>query len=391
MVRTGLENFIDNIDKYKKRNIALIANHTSITNNFEYSWNIFKKHGLKLKRIFSPEHGLFGIEQDQVPVKIQPLLNTEIVSLYGDSYSTLIPHKSCLEGIDLVIFDIQDVGARYYTYVNTMAMFFQIISGMDIEFLVLDRPNPLGGNSVEGPLLKKGYESFVGVMPVCVRHGLTAGEFAKMVVHEFKVDVNLSIEEMDGWHRDMLFNHTGLKWVPPSPNMPTVNTVNVYPGICLFEGLNISEGRGTTTPFEVLGAPFIEPEEFTMYLNLLEVGGVIFRPLYFKPTFHKYSDEIIGGIHIHVTDTEAFKPFFTGIVITKAIYDLYDSLEFLEDVYEFNTTHPIFDLLTGSSKVREMIIEGRDIENICELWHDDEKNYLEEKEKYHIYKVKNET
>ncbi len=252
MVATGLEILLRKSDRFQNRNIGLIVNQSSVTPDLKYSWNILKERGMQIKMIFSPEHGLFATEQDQIAVNYQPELGCEMVSLYGDSIESLLPDKALLDNLDLILFDIQDVGSRYYTYINTLALFMEAVSGMELEIVVLDRPNPLGGTIVEGPMLDPAFRSFVGIFPVPVRHGMTAGELALFYRDFKKLDINLSVIAMEGWQRSMLFPETGLPWIPPSPNMPTFDTAEVYPGMCLFEGVNISEGRGTTTPFQLI-------------------------------------------------------------------------------------------------------------------------------------------
>ena len=385
IVKTGLDTFIKKIDSYKNRNAALIANQTSVAGDLRYSWDVLIENGIKLEKIFSPEHGIFSTEQDQVPVISEPEHKFKIVSLYGDSYESLLPEKEQLENIDLVIFDIQDVGSRYYTYLNTMILFMKEISNGDIKFVVLDRPNPLGGIEIEGPVLQQGYESFVGLIPVTIRHGLTAGEIALMAADYFSLTVDLEIINMDGWEREMLFQDTGLPWIPPSPNMPDVKTAYLYPGGCLFEGTNISEGRGTTIPFENIGSPFIDPYKLADHMNSLNLDGVYFRPVYFKTEFNKYAGDISCGLFIHITDERIFKSFLTGIAIIEFLSNEYKEFEFLEGVYEFNNDYPAFDLLTGSSNIREMIISGRKFNDISNFWIEDEMKFKKEKEKYHLY------
>jgi uncharacterized protein YbbC (DUF1343 family) len=385
VVITGLEKFISDSSPYKKRRIALIANQSSLSSNFKYTWDLFRKNNLNLVRIFSPEHGLFGSEQDQVPVKILPETDIEVVSLYGNSPESLMPQDEFLKDIDLLIYDIQDVGARYYTYLNTMIFCMKKVSRLDIEFMVFDRPNPLGGETVEGPILDMEYKSFVGMLPITVRHGLTSAEIALFAKDYYKFDLKLSVIKMEHWHRNLSFKDTGLSWVGPSPNMPLLETVNLYPGICLFEGLNISEGRGTTTPFEVIGADFIDPYELADYLNNLNLEGIIFRPIFFRPVFHKYNNKNIGGVYMHLRNNRNFKSFYYGIVIVKAILDLYNKLEFLTDVYEFTSKYPIFDLLAGNSVIRECLLSGESSESIQNRWHKDEIKFLEIKKNYHLY------
>ena len=386
MIATGLDILLRNCERFQNRNIALIVNQSSVTAHLKYSWNMLKERGLHVKMIFSPEHGLFATEQDQIAVNYQPELGCEVASLYGDSAESLLPDMTLLDNLDLILFDIQDVGTRYYTYVNTLALFMEAVSGRDIEIIVLDRPNPLGGTIVEGPLLDPAYRSFVGIFPVPVRHGLTAGELALLYLDVKKLDVNLSVIKMEGWRRSMLFPETGLPWIPPSPNMPTFATAEVYPGMCLFEGLNVSEGRGTTTPFQLSGAPFIKPDELAERCTTYGLEGVHFRPVWFKPTFHKFSGEVIGGIWLHVTDHSLFRSFATGVALTAAIHELYpEFLQFLNGVYEFNDTIPAFDLLAGNSGIRTNILNGSDAQNTLALWQHDEAEFSRIKLNYHLY------
>jgi len=389
MVINGLDILLRNTGILKNRRTGLIANQTSVSMELEYSWTLLRRSGTDLKRIFSPEHGLFAVEQDQIAVSRQPDTGCEMVSLYGENEQSLVPRREILEGLDLVLFDIQDVGSRYYTYLNTLALFMEAAGGLDIEIMVLDRPNPLGGVMIEGPLLDPAYHSFVGVMPVPVRHGLTAGEIAHFYRDYKKIDLNLSVITMQGWSRDMLFPETGLPWVPPSPNMPSFAVAEVYPGMCLFEGLNLSEGRGTTTPFLLSGAPFVDPFELASHLASMPLEGVIFRPTWFRPTFHKYSTEAVGGICLHVTDHARFRPFATAIAMTCALRDLYpDRLTFLEGVYEFNDTIPAFDLLAGSAALRSMILGGAPVETVIDSWQNDEASFAALKPDFHLYETR---
>ncbi len=386
MVHTGLDVLLENPEKFRGRKAALLANQTSVTRDLVYGWEALRASGIRLLRVFSPEHGVFSTEQDQIPVGEQNLAGIPVVSLYGNTPDSLVPDRALLEDIDLLFFDIQDVGSRYYTYVNTMAMVMDRVRGLDIEFAVLDRPNPLGGTSVEGPPLSPGFESFVGVHHVPVRHGLTAGELALMYKKEGDIDIPLTVIAMRNWSRPMCYNQTGLPWVPPSPNMPSLATALVYPGMCLLEGTNISEGRGTTTPFEMAGAPWMNAEELARNLNQMKISGAYFRPVSFRPTFNKYRDEICGGVFIHVTDRAVFNSFVTGIALIKSARDLYgDALEFTHDVYEFNTDHPAFDLLAGGGDIRRAIIDGRNLGEIHEMWRGYEEEFLEYRKEFLLY------
>jgi uncharacterized protein YbbC (DUF1343 family) len=386
MVINGLDILLQNPGVLNQKRVGLIANQTSVSMQLEYSWTLLRRAGIELTRIFSPEHGLFAVEQDQIAVGRQPETGCEIVSLYGDSEQSLAPARELLDGLDLVLFDIQDVGSRYYTYVNTLALFMEAASGLDIEIMVLDRPNPLGGSLIEGPLLDPAFHSFVGVMPVPVRHGLTAGEISHFYRDYKKLDLNISVIAMQGWAREMLFPETGLPWVPPSPNMPSFEAAEVYPGMCLFEGLNVSEGRGTTTPFLLSGAPFVDPEQLAERLASMPLEGVVFRPTWFRPTFHKYGNTVAGGIYLHVTDHACFRPFATGIAMICALRELWpEQLEFLDGVYEFRDDIPAFDLLAGSSAIRSMILGGIPTESVIASWEKDEAAFASIKPNFHLY------
>ncbi|NTU52155.1 MAG: DUF1343 domain-containing protein [Chlorobiaceae bacterium] len=386
MVINGLDLLLRNTGLLNHRRTGLIANQTSVSGELDYSWRGLVREGISLTRIFSPEHGLFATEQDQIAVTRQPETGCEIVSLYGENEQSLLPDRSLLEGLEVVLFDIQDIGSRYYTYLNTLALFMEAAEGLDIEIMVLDRPNPLGGTIIEGPLLDPAFHSFVGVMPVPVRHGLTAGEIAHFYRSYRKLDINLSVIAMQGWSRSMLFPETGLPWVPPSPNMPSFQVAEVYPGMCLFEGLNLSEGRGTTTPFLLSGAPFVDPFELASRLSSLPLEGVTFRPTWFRPTFHKYHDEVIGGIYLHVTDHKRFRAFATGVAMTCTLRELWPtSLTFLEGVYEFRNDLPAFDLLAGSSTIRSMILNGCPAETVIDSWSNEETAFASIKSDFHLY------
>ncbi len=386
MIATGLDILLKKSEHFQNRKIGLIVNQTSVTPEMKYSWNALQERGIQVKMIFSPEHGLFATEQDQIAVNYQPELGCEMVSLYGDSAESLLPDKALLDNIDLIVFDIQDVGSRYYTYINTLALFMEAVNGMDIEILVLDRPNPLGGAIVEGPLLDLAFRSFVGIFPIPVRHGLTAGELALFYRDIKKLDINLSVIKMEGWKRSMLFPETALPWIPPSPNMPTFATAEVYPGMCLFEGINASEGRGTTTPFQLSGAPFIKPDDLARRCRTYGLEGVLFRPVWFKPTFHKFCGSVIGGIWLQVTDHSRFRSFATGVAMTAALHELYpEELQFLNGVYEFNDRIPAFDLLAGNSTIRNSILKGSDTSLLLSSWKEDEAEFLRVKADYHLY------
>ena len=383
----GLDIFLGKCESFRKRNAALIVNHTSVTSGLAYSWDELLKNGIRPVRIFSPEHGLFGVEQDQAPVVSDKLNGIPLTSLYGSSFESLSPDPELLAGIDCVIFDIQDAGSRYYTYAATLILFMRAINGSGIELIVLDRPNPIGGMSAEGPLLEEGYESFVGLLPVPVRHALTMGETALFAKNYFRVDVELKVIKMEGWRRGMYFDETGLPWVPPSPNMPSVDAALAYPGMCLLEGTNISEGRGTTNPFLIFGAPFADPYKLLANPALGDIKGASLVPFFFKPAFNKYRGELCGGFFVHIRERSLYEPFRTGVAVVKAFLEECPRFEFLHGVYEFNSVHPTFDLLCGSSKIRGMISGGSSLDDISETWKDECEKATNELKPFYLYGV----
>lgn len=280
-------------------------------------------------------------------------------SLYGTRAESLRPSPEQLAGLDLLVFDIQDVGARYYTYQATMMLCMEAAAAARIPFLVLDRPNPIGGVAVEGPALRPGYESFCGLHDLAVRHGMTVGELARLFRAERSLPLELDVVDCDGWRRAMHFRATGLPWVLPSPNMPTPETALVYPGMCLLEGTNLSEGRGTTRPFELFGAPWLDGRRLAEALAADRAPGVRFRPVSFVPTWDKHAGVRCHGVELHVTDAAAFHPFRTGIAcVQRAREQAPERFAWRVEPYEFVEGVLAFDLLCGSAREREAIEAG---------------------------------
>jgi uncharacterized protein YbbC (DUF1343 family) len=272
-------------------------------------------------------------------------------SLYG---ATRQPTAAMLAGIDTLVIDLQDVGARVYTFIWTLLLCLQACARAGVRVVVLDRPNPLGGEVREGNLLDMGFVSFVGMAPIPIRHGLTIGELAVFFRRHFELDVDLEVAWMQGWRRSMWFDATGLPWVLPSPNMPTLETAIVYPGMVALEGTELSEGRGTTRPFELFGAPFIDPGALVARIDQHALPGVVFRPTFFEPTFQKHVRTLCGGVQLHVTDRDAFRSVRTMIAILAAVRALWpDELRWLEPPYEYETDKPPIDILAGGTWLRE--------------------------------------
>jgi len=291
-----------------------------------------------------------------------------------------------LEAIDVMVYDIQDVGSRYYTFVWTMVLAMRACAAAGKAFVVLDRPNPLGGVHIEGPRIAPGFESFVGLVSCPNRHGMTAGEIARWRHSVEKLDVELLVVSMRGWQRDMRFDHTGLPWVMPSPNMPTPDTALVYPGMCLVEGTELSEGRGTTRPFELAGAPYLDGYRLATDLAAMELPGVACRPAVFTPMFQKHHGKACGGVQIHVTHPERFRPYRTGAAFLKACYDQSPAaFRWRDKAYEFVDTVPAIDLLAGGDALRKGIEAGASLDELARRWPRDEGDFAAERADYLLY------
>ena len=370
VVLTGLDRLTEGRAELPVRGkAALLTNQSGVTRSFKSAVEILLNYkDIELVLLFSPEHGLYGEAQDQVLTeeKTDPLTGLPVVSLYGNLRK---PEPADLDRVDLVVIDIQDVGARYYTFAYTMALVMEAARDAGKPVVVLDRPNPIGGQSLEGNIVDEGHFTFVGLYPLAVRHGMTIAELAVFFNDHCGIGAELHIIPMEGWERKMYWEETGLSWVPPSPNMPAVSTAVVYPGTCLVEATNLSEGRGTTRPFEVVGAPFIEPGRLKENLETLTLPGVIFRPLFFEPTFSKWSGERCGGVWLHVTDRQIFKSFLTGVAVIREVLALYgDSFKWLEPPYEYEYTIQPIDMLAGTASLRQTVEAGRDLSELERSW-----------------------
>ena len=388
MVKTGLEILLDSrLSLLDGSRVGLIVNPASINSRFEHAADLLHQHlQINLTALFGPQHGIRGETQDNM-IEWQSFRDQRTAlpaySLYGE---TRKPTPEMLANLDVLVFDIQDVGTRVYTFVYTMALAMEAARECGKRFIVLDRPNPIGGLQIEGNLLEPDFQSFVGMFPIPMRHGMASGELALMFNREFGIGCELEVVKMEGWRRSMFYEDTRLPWVMPSPNIPTVDTAVVYPGSVMFEGTNISEGRGTTRPFEIIGAAYIEPDELIEELRKDNLPGVVFRPLHFQPTFHKFAVEICGGIQIHVIDRNAFKPVITGAAIISAIRRLYpDGFQWKQPPYEYVYDKLPFDVINGSSRLRERIEAGRPVAEIEESWRDGLREFGERRETYLLY------
>ncbi|WP_223635061.1 exo-beta-N-acetylmuramidase NamZ domain-containing protein [Planococcus sp. 4-30] len=358
------------------KNVGLITNPTGVDQELNSIVDLLDKDPeVNLTALYGPEHGVRGDAQagQYVDYYIDEVTGVPVYSLYG---KTRKPTPEMLEGIDVLIFDIQDVGARFYTYIYTMALAMEAAEEQGIPFIVLDRPNPLGGTKVEGPVLDPAFASFVGQYAIPLRHGMTVGELAEFFNAEIGIGADLTVVEMMGWKRNSFYDETGLQFVPPSPNMPTLDTALVYPGTALIEGTNVSEGRGTTKPFEFIGAPFINSTELAEALNALALPGVSFRAASFTPAFSKHASQLSHGIQVHVTDRESYLPIETGLHIVKTIYDLYPEQVQLT---------AFFNNLIGNDWISQGIKEGMTVEEMKERWQGELKEFKEVRREYLLY------
>ena len=364
----------------------------SVGSDLRHAAESLGEAGATLCCLFGPEHGAMGDAQDMegVDSAVHPRFGVPVHSLYGTSMDSLRPRAEHLEGLDVVVVDLQDVGSRYYTYVWSMVMMLQACadSAPDCGVVVLDRPNPLGGLAVEGPGIASGFTSFVGYHPVAVRHGLTAGEMVGLAAAELGLTnrVELRVVTMEGWGRERFFDETGLPWVQPSPNMPTLDTALVYPGLCLLEGTNVSEGRGTTRPFELVGAPWIDGWALARALERLDLPGVRFRPTGLRPTFHKHRGKSCGGVQIHVTDREAFRPLRTGVGLLSTIRKLWpEHFAWRDEAYEFIVDQPAIDLLAGGTWLRQGIEDDLTLTEITAGWGEAEAAFRQRRRPHLLY------
>ena len=386
--RTGLD-LIDKLwpNDLKGARVGLVVHPASVNSRLEHAVTVCTRSGkFKLSALFGPQHGIFGQTQDNM-VEWEgfrdPATGLPVYSLYG---KTRKPRPEMLANVDALVIDLQDVGSRYYTFIWTLDLCMQACHEAGKTIVVLDRPNPLAGHMTEGPLIDSEFASFVGLRPLPVRHGMTIGEVSAYLRETFYPGLDYCVIPMQGWKRKMWFDQTHLPWVMPSPNMPTPDTALVYPGMCLFEATNVSEGRGTTRPFEIFGAPFIHPETLVTVLKEFKLPGVVFRPLSFQPTFQKYAGQLCGGAQIHVTDREKFKPFKTGVAILKAIHNTYPR-EFLwnQPPYEYEEVNLPIDILAGSSRLRKDIEAWKDLDEMETWWKEESKAFGKIRKKYLIY------
>lgn len=386
VVKTGL----DNISSYKTlftgKNVAIITNHTAVDKSGRHITDVFAEIAT-IKALFGPEHGIRG-EADagaKVGDSVDPIAGVPIYSLYG---KTRKPTAEMLKDVDIIVYDIQDIGARFYTYIWTMALAMEAAAELNIPFVVLDRPNPINGKDVEGPVLDKDISTFVGMYPIALRHGMTSGELATMFNEEGWLKEGkkaaLTVVPVTGWKRSMWYNETTLKYIKPSPNMPTLKTATLYPGICLIEGTNYSEGRGTFMPFELVGAPWVDGQELAQEINALNIKGLQVKDTSFTPIaikgmsmYPKHKNRVCNGVRLSVDEPEKFLAVETGIRIVNTLYNMYP------DSTRFYQRH--FDRLIGKKSIRDAITQGAELSKIRSIMFGQLKQFKETRVKYLLY------
>ena len=377
--RTGIEVLLhDRLDLIRGKRVGLITNPTGVDRQLVSDVDLLAHApGVHLVALFGPEHGIRGAHQAGASVGSDrdPVTGLPVYSLYG---KTRQPTPAMLKGVDVLVFDIQAVGARFYTYLYTMADAMKAAAAAHIPIIVLDRPNPIGGTKVQGPVLDPKFASFVGEYPIPLRYGMTIGELAELFNGEFHIGADLTVVKMRGWKRSMYYDDTPLQFVMPSPNMPTETTALVYPGMGLVEGTNVSEGRGTTRPFELIGAPWIDAEQLSRALNDKHLDSVRFRPVHFTPTFSKYEGKSCNGIEVHVMDRDTFNPVAVGLTVIAMIHDLYP--------HQFAFDESDFDRLVGNDWIRQDIEKGVSVAEMQRRWQAGLSQFKEVRQKYLLYK-----
>ncbi len=381
-MQTGLEILLaEGQPSLRGRRVGLITNHSAIDPMLRSAIDLLHESDVvDLVALFGPEHGVRG--DAQAGVKVEAATDKHsglpVYSLYGE---TQHPTPEMLGGLDALLFDIQDIGVRYATYISTMANAMEAASDAGLTFVVLDRPNPLNGDAIEGNLLEPAFASFVGVHPIPIRHGMTAGELARLIAAE-RGWAEPVVVEMTGWRRDHWFDDTELPWVQPSPNLPTLDSVTLYSGTCMIEGTNVSEGRGTTRPFEYIGAPWLDPFDLADAMDKRNLPGCGFRPAYFTPTFSKHYGAVCGGVQIHILDREKTRPAVLGI----HLLDVIRSLDPQAFAWRQSSDGGYFiDLLLGSDQPRRMFDQGAGADEIVAQWAAERASFAERRQPYLLY------
>lgn len=367
--------------------VGLVCNQASVDHDFRHFADVLNSlEGANLKALFGPQHGIRGDVQDnmvETPHTLDRETGLPVYSLYSE---TREPTEEMLSDVDVLVCDLQDVGCRIYTFVYTIANCMRAAAKFGKRVIVCDRPNPINGVELEGNVLEPEFASFVGQFPIPTRHGMTACELARMFNSQWGINCELEVLPMEGWSRELWFDETDAPWVIPSPNMPTLDSATVFPGTVHIEGTQVSEGRGTTRPFEFVGAPYIDAADFERHLQGIGLPGVRFRASNFLPTFQKHAGAVCGGVQIHVTDRQTFKPVLTGVAVVKACRDLYgESFRWKEPPYEYVFDKNPFDVISGTDALRSAIERGDSIESIGDSWAEGLSEFVRLRSEYLLY------
>jgi uncharacterized protein YbbC (DUF1343 family) len=368
----GVERLLtEKIDLLRGARVALVCNQASVDHSFRHVADRFHEHPeINLTTLFGPQHGIRGDVQDnmiETAHAVDAKTGVPVYSLYSE---TREPTEEMLRNVDVVVFDLQDVGCRIYTFVYTLANCMRAAKKFGKKVIACDRPNPIGGTQVAGAVLDPACASFVGQFPIATRHGMTVCEMGRMFNQHFDIGCELECVSMKGWSRPLWYDETDGPWVLPSPNIPTIDSATVFPGAVHLEGTQLSEGRGTTRPFELVGAPYLNSEEFAEALAKFDLPGVYFRPCVFLPTFQKHAGKACGGVQIHVTDRESFEPVIAGVAIVKTAFDMYrEHFRWKDPPYEYEYNRNPFDLISGTAAIREAIERGDSLASIQASWH----------------------
>lgn len=387
-IELGLEKLLrERLSLLRGARVGLICNQASVDHSLTHAADLLRRaEGINLTALFGPQHGIRGEVQDNMVETghgIDKATGLPIYSLYSE---TREPTEEMVKDIDVFVCDLQDVGCRIYTFIYTLANCMRAAARFNKRVIVCDRPNPITGEMLEGNTLETAFASFVGQFPIPTRHGMTIGELALMFRDRFGIECELEVIKMEGWERRYWLDETDAPWVLPSPNMPTLETAAVFPGTVHLEGTQVSEGRGTTRPFELVGAPYVDGAELAVTLNRLDLEGAHFRSCGFRPTFQKHAEQICEGVQIHVIDRNTFRPVITGLAIVKVIHDLYpDHFRWKEPPYEYVHDKNPFDVIAGTDSLRQQIEGGVALEEIAESWKADEERFLETRRSYLIY------
>ncbi len=388
MLKTGLDVLIeDHSLQYSGKRLGLLSNQASVNRQLVHSRFLLKRRfGESLCCLFSPQHGFFSEKQDNMIEsghQIDSVTGLPIYSLYGEYRK---PTPEMFAELDILLIDLVDVGTRVYTFLYTMAYCMERAAGSGQKIVVLDRPNPIGGDRVEGNILRPDCRSFVGLYALPMRHGLTFGELALLINREYEIGADLEVIVMDGWNRSMTFRDTGYPWVSPSPNMPTPETAMVYPGQVIWEGTDVSEGRGTTLPFEFVGAPYWSHGEILEQLQSVDLPGCILRPIVFEPTSGKYAGELCVGFQIHVTDASTYLPYRTSLALLQAILRLYPEMfKYKQPPYEYEFERLPMDLILGDKELRTQLEADVSLSRIEAGWQEELQDFNRNREKYFLY------